>query len=100
MIASVEHAKASWQCPVARLWASDVVHARCKGDACPLWRWEPLNADDPVFKAAVAAKIKELGGSPGYHKQAVAHVMANREALGLPVRPTQGFCGLGGRVAA
>ena len=100
MIATLEQARASWQCPVSRLWASEVVQPRCRGDACPLWRWEPLSADDPKFKAAVSARVKELGGSPVYHKQAVAYVMENRESLGLPSKPTHGFCGLGGRVIA
>ena len=48
----------------------------------------------------MSARVKELGGSPVYHKQAVAYVMENRESLGLPSKPTHGFCGLGGRVIA
>ena len=97
MIASPDTARAEWPCPLSRLWGEDTVNPRCRGDACPLWRWVPLDANDPAFKAAVGAKMKELGGGPGYHKQAVAYVMENRAALGLPERPTDGFCGMGGR---
>jgi hypothetical protein len=41
----------------------------------------------------VKAKVE---GDALKHKEAVAFVMANREALGLPTKPTHGFCGLGG----
>lgn len=97
MIAPSETARTSWPCPFARLWGDDKVDRHCRGDACPMWRWVPLNADDPAFKAAISKKMKDLGGSPVHHKAAVAWVMENRETLGLPTMPTHGYCGAGGK---
>lgn len=97
MIAAPELARAAWRCPVARLWGQKEVDAQCRGDACPLWRWVPLSANDADLKAAIAARLKDIGGGPLKHKDAVAWVMDHREDLGLPLAPSEGFCGLGGK---
>lgn len=91
MNATPEHATAEWPCPMGLTFAKR--HENCIADACPLWRWVPLSAMAPDFTAAVKAKVE---GDALKHKEAVAFVMANREALGLPTKPTHGFCGLGG----
>lgn len=92
-----EQAAVSYLCPLARTF---IIHAGsslsgggCKGPACAAWRWQPILADDPRFIAALklAKKTQELD-----HQKAVAYVMANREALGVPTKPEKGFCGLGG----
>lgn len=97
MIATAEAARAAWPCPLSRLWGDKEVNPHCRGDACPVWRWAPLPAEAPEFKAAVAARLKEIGGGPLKHKEAVAWVMENRAALGLPETPKEGFCGLGNK---
>lgn len=97
MRATPDEARATWPCPVARLWGEGTVNPNCRADACPVWRWVPLDARAPAFQAAVKDRMKELGGKPGHHGLAVAWVMENREALGLPTKPTHGFCGLGGK---
>lgn len=81
-------------CPIARVKGHKEPPARCEGGACMLWRWVPLTAH--TIKPHVQARIKELGGSAVHHKAAVAWVMENREALGIPTKPTHGYCGLGG----
>lgn len=96
-IATTETAVSSWPCPIARLWGQKDVNPHCRAEGCPAWRWMPLSADDADFKAAVVAKMQDMGGGVGTHGKAVKHVMDNREALGLPTKPTHGFCGLGGR---
>lgn len=97
MIAPADTARTEWDCPFSRLWGQEKVDRHCRGDTCPMWRWVPLSADAPEFKAAVAQKLKDLGGGPVNHKPAVAWVMENREALGLPAKPTHGYCGAGGK---
>lgn len=101
MIAPPDVARAEWPCPVARLWGSQTVNPRCRGDACPVWRWQPLLASDPAFKRAIQQTIagEHHEGKAIPHATAVKWVMANREALGLPTVPTHGRCGLGGEVA-
>lgn len=90
----------TYPCPIARVKGNQPPPAKCEADACILWRWLPLDAAAPAFKEAVSAQMKALGGGAGHHKAAVAWVMENREALGLPTKPTHGFCGLGGQVLA
>lgn len=98
MIATPDNARL-WECPTALTFADRQKH--CRADACPLWRWVPLPADLPEFQAAIAARKKEMGGNGHVvHREAVAWVMERRDELGIPTRPTHGYCGLGGRVEA
>jgi hypothetical protein len=92
-----EEATATWFCPLARTFAYKVAQEGCRGDECACWRWEPIAADDPRFTAAKATALAILGGGASKHKEAVAMVMANREAYGVPTKPERGFCGIGGR---
>lgn len=102
MIAPPDTARAEWPCPVARLWGDEKVNPRCRGEACPVWRWQPLLAKDPGFVEAIrrAMRGEFNNGKPWTHPVAVKWVMENREALGLPTAPTHGRCGLGGEVLA
>ena len=68
--------------------------ASCLGPTCAAWRWQPLSAR--ILEPFVQAKMAGEGGVKVPHKEAVAWVMDNREALGIPTKPTHGFCGLGG----
>lgn len=91
----------AFKCPVARTFSEKASH-NCEGPTCILWRWIPLSADDPAFKAAVKAEMQALSDlsgsySAGHHRKAVANVMADRKAHGLPDAPTDGYCGLGGK---
>lgn len=99
MIATSDTARQTWPCPVALTFADR--QRNCRADECPVWRWLRLPADLPEFQAAIAARKKELGGSPhAAHKDAVAWVMERREQLGIPTRPAHGYCGLAGRPEA
>lgn len=99
--ATPEEAAKAWRCPLARTFA-EKKGPNCMGPECPIWRWRPLSADDPAFKAAVSAEMSRLADEAGaksnmtYHREAVARIMADRAAYGLPDRPTHGWCGLGG----
>lgn len=86
-----------WPCPLARARAGGEGDGRCIVDACPVWRWVPLPANDPRFKAAIqqAQKDQQID-----HKKAVEYVMKHRAELGLPTAPEVGFCGVGGEVRA
>lgn len=97
-IVKPEVARSEWLCPVARLWGdSTTVQARCRGDDCPVWRWKPLMATDPDYAAAVKKVMQEqFEGKAVGHKAAVAYVQDNLKELGLPERPFEGWCGLGG----
>lgn len=92
MIATPSEA-AAWPCPKARSFAQPQTH--CRGPGCPIWRWQPLDA--AILKPHITAEMKANGGD---HKKATATVAANREALGLPTKPTHGYCGAGGEVRA
>lgn len=89
-------------CPIARTFAGSPV-ATCRGSGCILWRWQPILASSPAFVSAVQAEMKraaEAAGKPtggGFHKQAVATVMADKAAHGVPDRSEYGWCGLGGK---
>lgn len=97
MIGTPDKARSEWPCPLSRLWGEEAVNPNCRADGCPVWRWVPLKADTPEFKAAVSDAIREFGGGPVNHKKAVEFVMQNRDKLGLPSAPVVGFCGLGGK---
>ena len=80
-------------CPLARTFQSGPTHPHCRGPVCALWRWQKLSAD--LLKPHITARMADQGGKD--HKAAVEWVMDNREALGIPLKPTHGFCGMGGR---
>lgn len=79
-------------CPVARTFAVKDITPYCRGSRCMAWRWTELKASDPRFVAAVKHAMGEHAGN---HKKAVAAVMADPAAYGLP-EPERGYCGLGG----
>ena len=97
MIATPDHARQNWPCPLSRTFATAPVNPLCRGDQCPMWRWVPLSVEGSGFKEAVAARLKEIGGGPLKHKEAVGWVTNNREKLGLPDMPETGFCGMAGK---
>ena len=84
-------------CPFARTFGLPQAQKGCHGPACALWRWEPIMADHPAFVAAKAKVIAEMGGKQTAHAAAVAKIMADREAYGVPTSPERGFCGAGGQ---
>lgn len=95
-------ARESFPCPVARTFATKI-GPNCDAESCIAWRWVPLSADNPALKAAIskaahdmAAEAGKAGSAVMYHQKAVRHVMDNRADLGLPTKPTHGFCGLAG----
>ena len=92
-IATPAHAREHWVCPIARTFG-DSPTKMCRGSDCAIWRWQPVMAEE--MKAAVAKAISE-GRT---HKEAVAHVAANRHDYGVPDRPYQGWCGLGSKPEA
>jgi hypothetical protein len=63
----------------------------CQGSGCMMWRWQPLMADD-----AFAAAVKSVVDGGISHKNATAHVIANRRHFGLPETEYKGYCGLAG----
>lgn len=80
----------NWLCPTGRTFS--VQHINCIGPQCPVWRFQPLSAE--LLLPHIAARKAEQGDKD--HKAATAWVMENREALGIPMKPTHGYCGLGG----
>ena len=80
-------------CPFARTFGSPKSQEGCRGPSCAIWRWVPLQANDPRFVSAVA---KLIDGNVLKHKEAVAEVMKDREAHGVPIKPEVGYCGAGG----
>lgn len=91
-----QEAKAQWLCPLARTFIqagqTSVADQGCKGAVCACWRWQPIMADDPRFVKAIKAEL----ATGITHKAAVAKIMADREAYGIPTKPERGFCGIGG----
>jgi hypothetical protein len=97
-----EEASAEWPCPLARTFAE--THKGCIGGKCPVWRWQPVSADDPMFQSAVAREKQAMAEERGkdakpaaFHKEAVERVLANPERYSLSLKPTHGWCGLGGK---
>ena len=92
---------AAFRCPIARTF-NEGKSAACDGPACILWRWTPL-AMGADHAAAISKEMKRIAeaegkkGGPVYHQKAVAAVTADPAAHGLPVAPTHGYCGLGGK---
>lgn len=89
-------------CPLARTF-SKRESSGCMGAACILWRWDPIPANHPIFKAALKRQMSQLAlkagkkSSVAFHKQAVADIMADPEGFGVPLHSGLGWCGLGGR---
>ena len=82
-------------CPLARCFAGTVDSPAvkgCRGAECAVWRWTPLPAE--LLSPHIAARMTEQGNKD--HRSATAWVMKNRQELGIPLKPTHGFCGLGG----
>lgn len=80
-------------CPFARTFAEAKAQPYCRTDACAIWRHETIASDHPLLKAAIGDKMREIGKGPGGHKDAVAFVMENRDALGIPRVTGRGQCG-------
>jgi hypothetical protein len=89
-------------CPLSRTFAATPAILGCRGPDCMFWRWEPISAADPRVTQAIQDRINALHAdkpnvSKGLlHKEAVAWVMENRRALGIPTEPEKGFCGAAG----
>lgn len=81
-----------WLCPFARSFGTSIAKVTCHGPECALWRWQPLSSD--ILTKAVQTHRAQSGAD---HKTAVAYVMDNRAALGIPTGPTHGYCGAGGQ---
>jgi hypothetical protein len=88
-----DEATANWYCPLARTFALKDAITGCRGDLCAVWRWQEISADHPAFLKAIKAEL----ATGITHKAAVAKIMADRAAYGVPAKPERGFCGLGGR---
>lgn len=84
---------AQWACPQSRAFSEP--RSKCRGPECAWWRWKELDA--AILKPALAAEMARNGGN---HKKAVETVMENREALGIPTKPTHGYCGAAGEPKA
>jgi len=94
-IATPDHARANWVCPIARTFG-DKPKEKCRGEQCPIWRWRALTVDEPGYKQAVAdatAMRKEDRGG----RTPTEYVNANRSKYGLAEVPYEGWCGLGGK---
>lgn len=88
-----EEATTTWFCPLSRTFADKVAQEGCRGAECACWRWQEISADHPAFLKAIKAEL----ATGITHKAAVAKIMADRAAYGVPVKPERGFCGLGGK---
>lgn len=71
----------------------------CEGPKCQGWRWRPLTTDS-AWQSAVLRAADEIGDKSPHKSKAAKHVQENREAYGLPVSPTHGYCGLAGKPEA
>lgn len=81
-------------CPFARTFASPKASTNCQGPVCALWKWAPLSSG--IMTEAIQSRAAQVEGDTGkkpQHKEVVAWVMDNREALGIPTKPTHGYCG-------
>jgi hypothetical protein len=92
MTARTPQEAAEWLCPHARTFAAPKAEPHCQGPLCALWRWQELSAD--ILTPHVKARRADAGDDL---KSATAWVMENREALGIPTKPTHGYCGGGGQ---
>lgn len=93
---------ATLPCPLARTFAKKEGPG-CMAGGCPVWRWLPLDASDPKFASAITREMALLAKEAGkkttvaFHKKAVANVMKDPEAYGVPPTSGRGWCGLGGK---
>lgn len=100
MMATPAQARETWPCPISRTF-KDKQGPNCIADHCPLWRWKDLMVT-PEYNAvvsAVADKMAQAEGKTkhiGHTREANRTVMADRKAHGLPDKPFEGWCGLGG----
>jgi hypothetical protein len=79
-------------CPVARCFGGDI-KSECRGPECILWRWKPVMAGTPAWKAAVLSEAAKLDEKAPFPK--AARIVADDPAA-FGLMPTEGFCGLGG----
>jgi len=97
MTAMLPSEAAETLCPFSRTFGITPAQKGCHGPDCALWRWVPITTDHPAFVAAKAQVMAEMGGKPIAHAAAVAKIMADRAAYGIPTKPERGFCGGGGQ---
>jgi len=87
-----------WLCPIARTFGASPTIPHCQGPSCAAWRWQELSSSILTPHVQKAIADASARGEKLAHKDAVAWVMNNREALGIPTSPTHGFCGVGGPI--
>lgn len=73
-------------------WDPDI---HCQGPMCMAWRWVPLMMSESVI-AAIRKRGLETGDRAPFAKSA-RYVLENCEEFGLPSKPFEGYCGLGGQ---
>lgn len=104
MILEPKIARETFPFPLARTF-DEKRGPNCDADRCIMWRWAELTTDEPGFKEAIQREARRMAEADGAavvsrHKQAVAAVMADRPAFGLPDKPYRGWCGLAGKPEA
>lgn len=98
MTARTPQEAAGWLCPVARTFGDNPAIPHCQGPSCAAWRWQELSSGLLIPHVQKAIADATVRGEKLAHKDAVAWVMENREALGIPTSPTHGYCGLVGAI--
>lgn len=83
-------------CPQARLFGGDLT-ATCRAADCMAWRWQELSSAILIPHVQRRVESEKAEGRNGSTKDATAWVMENRESLGIPTKPTHGYCGMGGK---
>lgn len=101
-------ARKTMPCPVARTFDKKV-GPNCDADACPMWRWREIAANDNRVMSAyrrvqqdmLTAKKEKNPDSNStlntFHKQAVAKVAAAPWDFIFMDDEDRGFCGLAGK---
>lgn len=96
-------------CPIARITGEEKPKSKCQGEACILWRWKDMAANDPRFLGAITRVQMELmeaerKANPdtkktqgSFAKEATAKVSASPWMFAFMTDKDRGFCGLGGR---
>lgn len=85
-----DYATKNWPCPLARTFADTQANAHCRGDLCPVWRYQSTQVFADAV-SAVANEIKEDKSPISARPKASAIVAADPRKYGL-----EGICGLGG----